>query len=371
MRQDPPARRKVIVLTPCLKGVGGVQNYSNVLLQALRDVMGNDCVRCVEIHEDAAPRGDGPPALGYSAKIRFALSAYWQTISWSPDFLICTHIGVAPVARHIQRLLGLPYWVVIHGIEVWGELSSAKCDALNAASRLVANSRFTLDITLSRQNLRERSVTILYPTLPKRPLSSPQENEPAEPGRPIVLTVGRMAASERYKGHEVVLEAWPLVLRRVPNAEYWLVGDGDDRYRLEARAGELGIAGTSHFLGTLTSEKLALCYDRCWVFALPARTELDGAVPRGEGFGIVFLEAMAFGKPVVGPEIGAPAEFIRSGEHGLLVNPSNPVAVADALVELLSDPVRARKMGLAAKEWVTAEFTFERFCDRLRRALVE
>jgi phosphatidylinositol alpha-1,6-mannosyltransferase len=188
---------------------------------------------------------------------------------------------------------------------------------------------------------------------------------------PIVLTVGRIAASEQYKGHEVMLEAWPLVLRRVPDAEYWIVGDGDDRERLESRARELGIAGSSRFLGSVSPQKLAVCYDRCCVFAMPARTELDGAVPRGEGFGIVFLEAMAFGKPVVGPKVGAPAEFIRSGEHGFLVDPSNPAEVADVLVDLLSNAPRARQMGIAAKEWVTREFTFERFCDRLRQALTQ
>ncbi len=104
---------------------------------------------------------------------------------------------------------------------------------------------------------------------------------------------------------------------------------------------------------------------------MPARTELDARTPRGEGFGIVFLEAMAHGKPVMGPRVGAPAEFIRSGEHGLLVDPASASEIAGALIELLEDPVRARRMGEAGRNWVAREFTFDRFCERLRDALSE
>ena len=209
---------------------------------------------------------------------------------------------------------------------MWGDLPPAKAEALRGAERYVTITRFTLDAMIARQNLKDARASILPPTLPKpRPRSGETNNAASEnPSRPMVLTVGRIAASERYKGHDVMLEAWPSVLRRVPDAEYWIVGDGDDRSRLESRARDLGIAGSVRFAGSVSPEELAVCYDRCRVFAMPARTELDGTAPRGEGFGIVFLEAMAHGKPVVGPRVGAPAEFIRSGVHGLLVDPTDP-----------------------------------------------
>ncbi len=372
MNENLPTRRKVLVLAPSVKSVGGVQTYTKVLLDALGAVLGNDCVRLVAVSEDAASRSGGPPALRPSVKIRFIVSAFAAAISWRPDLVICAHVGVAPVGRLIRRFMGIPYWVILYGIEVWGDLSSAKREALNAAAQLVAITRFTLNVTITRHKLAEPSAIILPPTLPRARITPEKENAAAAaPRRPIVLTVGRIAASERYKGHEVMLEAWPLVLRRVPDAEYWIVGDGDDRERLESRARALGISESLHFAGSVSPEELAVCYDRCSVFAMPARTELEGPVPRGEGFGIVFLEAMAFGKPVVGPKAGAPAEFIRAGEHGFLVDPSNPVEIADAIVELLSDPARASKMGAAAREWVAREFAFGRFCDRLREALTQ
>ena len=155
------------------------------------------------------------------------------------------------------------------------------------------------------------------------------------------------------------------------DAVYWIAGGGDDRPRLESKARELGIASSVRFTGAVSPEELAVCYHRCSVFAMPARTELDAREPRGEGFGIVYLEAMAHSKAVVGPRVGAPAEFICAGEHGLLVDPANAVEVANALIELLEDPERARRMGEAARKFVTREFSFESFCKRLREGLQE
>jgi len=365
------AKRKVLVLAPSLKSLGGIQNYISTLVDGLQVGLGSGGVRIVAVPGDPEVQVDGGLALRSSVKVRFLFSAITAAISWSPDLVICAHVGLAPVARLIEQLKGVPYWVVLYGIEVWGDLPKSKRDALEAAQRYVAITHFTLDVTIARHRLERRHELILPPTLPKGQAPSPEAGYVKSEGssRPMVLTVGRIAASERYKGHDIMLEAWPDVLRRVPEAVYWIVGDGDDRRRLESRARELGIGDSVHFAGSVSHEELDVCYDRCCVFAMPARTELDTGVPRGEGFGIVFLEAMAHGKPVVGPRVGAPAEFIRSGEHGLLVDPTDSREVAEALIELLEDPARARRMGDAGREWVTHEFSFDRFCKRLRDAL--
>ena len=374
MTERPAQRLKVLVLAPPLQAVGGIQNYVQTLFAALQNVLGEDGVRIVAVPGEPERRDDGSSALRPFVKLRFLVSALAAAISWTPDFIICAHIGVAPAGRIIQRLTRIPYWVILYGIEVWGELSPAKQKALRAAQRLVSITRFTLNATIARHSLDNPRALILPPTLPKERTALPATVPTSSPGDiqpPMVLTVGRVASSERYKGHDVMLEAWPSVLRRLPDAVYWIVGGGDDLARLEAKAGELGIAASVRFAGPVSPEELALCYHRCCVFAMPARTELDARAPRGEGFGIVYLEAMAQGKPVVGPRVGAPAEFIRDGEHGLLVDPANVSEVADALVELLGDPERARRMGESARQFVTNEFSFESFCKRLREGLQE
>lgn len=372
MTEKPTRKRKVLLLAPSLKSIGGVQNYTRTLIDALNVVLGSSHVRVVAVEGDPEARSDGSLALSASVKLRFLASAVATSLSWSPDLILCAHVGLAPAARVTQRITRTPYWLVLYGIEVWGDLPPAKAEALRGAERYVTITRFTLDAMVARQNLKNARASILPPTLPKPRARTAEAGAPADaPPRPTVLTVGRIAASERYKGHDIILDAWPDVLRRVPDAEYLIVGDGDDRARLESRAREMGVTDSVHFTGSVSPEELDVCYDRCSVFAMPARTELDARAPRGEGFGIVFLEAMAHGKAVVGPRAGAPAEFIRSGEHGLLVDPSNTGEVAGALIELLEDPARARRMGEAGKQWVEREFTFDRFCERLREALLE
>lgn len=373
MTESLPRRRKILVLAPPLQAIGGVQNYTRTLIAALQDVLGNDGVRVVAVPGEPEAHDDGRYSLPPNVKLRFLVSAFAAAISWSPDLIVCAHVGLAPVGRLIQKFTHIPYWVVLYGIEVWGELPPTKRNALQSAQRLVSITRFTLDATIARQSLRESRALILPPTLPKAapPSSGDARVASQEKQRPVVLTVGRLAASERYKGHDMMLEAWPAVLRRVPDAEYWIVGGGDDRARLESRAQELDITTSVRFAGSVSAEELDVCYDRCWVFAMPARTELDARSPRGEGFGIVFLEAMAHGKPVLGPRVGAPAEFIRSGEHGLLVDPTSTNEIANALIQLLEDPARARGMGDAGREWVLSEFSFEKFCERLREGLQE
>jgi glycosyltransferase involved in cell wall biosynthesis len=185
-------------------------------------------------------------------------------------------------------------------------------------------------------------------------------------GRPVVLTVARLAASERYKGHDVVLQSLPMVLAKVPDLTYVVAGDGDDRPRLERLAAELGIAEHVLFTGGVSDSELAALYYRCAVFALPAKTVLDDHNPKGEGFGIVLLEAMAFGRPVIGPNHGAPAELIRHGENGLVVDPEDPVSVAEALVDLLNHPDRAREMGRAGAELVRTHYSYDRFREQVR-----
>jgi glycosyltransferase involved in cell wall biosynthesis len=359
---------KILVLAPPMEATGGIQNYTATLVRALREIIGGKNVLMVAVPAEASTRADGNAALGRITKLRFLFSAVSSAIFWRPTLVLCAHVGISPVARLIQRLTGTPYWVMLYGIDVWCELSPAKVQALRAAQQLVSISKFTLESASARHGLQNSKSAFLPPTFSiDESAASKKSNDDAR--QPLVLTVGRLAASERYKGHDVMLDAWPMVLREIPEARYIIIGDGDDRARLEKRAKELGLSGSVIFKGGVSGAELQSCYDDCRVFALPARTEMDPRAPRGEGFGIVFLEAMAHGKPVVGPNVGAPTEFIHDGEHGFLVDPLNPTKLAAALVELLSHSERARQMGEAARTWVQQQYSYEMFRERLQKIL--
>jgi phosphatidyl-myo-inositol dimannoside synthase len=123
------------------------------------------------------------------------------------------------------------------------------------------------------------------------------------------------------------------------------------------------------FTGAIDDSELAALYQRSEIFVLPALTVVSSSNPKGEGFGIVFLEAMAFGKPVVGPKYGAPAELIKEGENGLLVDPEDATSVAEALLKLLANPDAARTMGKAGRDYVRTHYSYGSFRERLREAL--
>jgi phosphatidylinositol alpha-1,6-mannosyltransferase len=358
---------KVLVLAPPMGAAGGVQSYTQTLVRTLEGILGAKNVHLLAVHQEPRRGSDGELSFSSGVKARFLAASLLKAIVWRPQLVICAHVGVSPAARIIQRITGTPYWIILHGIEVWGEVGSAKLRALRGAQRLVAVSKFTFGVASSRHGLSISNVSILPPSFKtenERSAAAPTKSE-FESGAAIVLTVARLSASERYKGHDVMLDAWPAVLARVPNAIYCIVGDGDDRARLESRARELKVTDSVRFAGSAFSADLRDWYHRCRVFAMPAQTNLDLSPPRGEGFGIVFLEAMAYGKPVIGPREGAPSEFIHSGEHGLLVNPVDPVEVAKALIELLQDEDRAESMGRAARAWAFEEYGEEKFRERL------
>lgn len=174
-----------------------------------------------------------------------------------------------------------------------------------------------------------------------------------------VLVVGRLSKAERYKGYDALLDIWPEVVAALPDAELVFVGDGDDRPRLEARIRNEGLAGSVRSLGLLSREQLRRAYADCRVFALPSR---------GEGFGIVFLEAMAAGRPCIGSPGGA-EDVIDPGRTGLIVDPTDDDALKRALLKLLLDDELCRQFGHAGAARAARQFSLTAMTSRLSHAL--
>jgi phosphatidylinositol alpha-1,6-mannosyltransferase len=180
-------------------------------------------------------------------------------------------------------------------------------------------------------------------------------------GVPIVACVSRLVAR---KGQDTLIGAWPRVLAEVPNAVLLLIGGGPARERLTSLAETMGVAHAVRFTGPVPWAEIPPYVDAADVFAMPCRTRRFGLEP--EALGIVTLEASATGKPVLVGDSGGAPDTVRHGETGYLVDPYNPVAVAVRLIEMLTDPARARAMGAAGREWIAAEWTWQRSGETLR-----
>jgi glycosyltransferase involved in cell wall biosynthesis len=176
------------------------------------------------------------------------------------------------------------------------------------------------------------------------------------PKSPMLLTVARLDASERYKGMDLVIQALPQVLTAVPDTRYVIVGDGDDRPRLESLAQAVGVTEHVCFAGVKVGDELAKYYETCDVFVMPSRAE---------GFGIVFLEAMAFGKPVIGGKHGGTPDVVRDGVTGFLVEYGDVDGLAARILSLLQDEGLQKQMGQAGRQYMEENFTFTHFQRRL------
>jgi len=232
---------------------------------------------------------------------------------------------------------------------------------------VLAPSKYTAEHVAAVQRVAVEKIRVLPWSLdpqfeslaPGAAKSAAPANFPA--GR-VVLTVGRWRADERYKGMDTLITALPRLLPRWPELQVAMVGDGDDRAWLEDLAEENGVRLHVHFLSGLSYAELAACYGHCEIFALPSR---------GEGFGLVYLEAMACGKPVIGGAHGGAPEVIDDGKTGYLVQHGDAVQLATAMETLLADPALGQEMGRRGKQRVENEFRFSVFAKSFRKILRE
>src|SRR2546428_3147412 len=159
---------------------------------------------------------------------------------------------------------------------------------------------------------------------------------------------------------DTLMTALPRLLTRGPERQLVFAGTGDDRAWLEELADQIGVNRHVHFLSGLSYSEVAACYSACEIFALPSRSE---------GFGLVYLEAMACGKPVIGGAHGGAPEVIDDGKTGYLVQHGDGGQLATSLEALLADPALGREMGARGRERVEKEFRFNVFAKSLKKIL--
>ena len=273
------------------------------------------------------------------------------------DWIMYGHLSVAKVQAFVPPAWQRPYAVFIHGVEIWRPLSDAEKRVLRAASLRVANSRFTA-ARVREMHPDIGDVAACPLTIPpvQHGGAVPISTRQFDIGRRAVLVVARLAANERYKGHDELLESWPLVARHVPDARLVFAGKGDDAARLEAKARELGLGGQVLFTGFVSDHELHRLYREAAVFAMPSRNE---------GFGLVYLEAMSHGLPCVGALDDAASEIILDGTTGFLVRQSDREGLADRLVRLLTDEPLRTELGGRGRQRALQEFGYERFASNL------
>lgn len=301
-----------------------------------------------------------PSRLGHQFDVlRLNARTVRRAATWRPDVIVSGHVTTAPAATAAGAILRRPVVQYLHADEARTRPGLTRF-AARRASRLIVVSRYAAELA-AHCGAPTGRIRLVHPGV-----DVPDRATAARAERRTLVTVAAMLFA--YKGHDVVLRALPSIARRVPDVEWVVIGDGPLRPGLEQDGRQLGIADRIRWLGAVSAEERDDWLDRAHVFVLPSRLPDEGT--GGEGFGIAFLEAAAHGLPVVAGRIGGALDAVEDGRTGLLVDPRDPAAVADAVVELLLDPARAGQIGAAGARRAS-QFTWSRHIRRVQEVLAE
>jgi phosphatidylinositol alpha-1,6-mannosyltransferase len=319
-------------------GTGGIAEYDRNLLSSLAAC---ELIKEVVVLPRQGTSSFGPPApirqlSSVEGRINYSFAAFRAALSSQPiDIVFCGHIYMVPLATVIARLVNAPLWVQVHGIEAWQELSWLHRRSLESAALITSVSRYTRRRLLEWCAIEPTRIKVLPNTLDLRFMPGPKPGYLVDRhdllGKKVITTVARLSSKERYKGHDRVMRCLPQVLAHHPETIYLIVGDGDDRHRLELLAIELAIQNKVVFAGFVSTAEMPDYFRVADVFAMPSTAE---------GFGIVFLEALASGIDVIAGNGDGSVDALGDGALGRVVDPENCQELALAVCASLDQPRR-------------------------------
>lgn len=326
--------------TDAYGGYGGIALYNRDVIEAMCADPAVDKVVSVA-RVQSAPLEPMPDKLTYDlsglGSIPAYLKAVWRQVRANPriDIVYCAHINLAPVAWAVARLRRVPWMLCLYGIDAWprhatrrGRFFAQRADLVCAVST-VTRDRFRswCPVPLERTMVTPNAIHLdQFGIGPKRPdLLARYGLE----GAKVIMTFGRLDPAEQYKGFDEIIALMPELLEARPEIRYLIVGKGDDRPRLEAKAAALGVADKVIFTGPIDEAEKADIYRLVDVYAMPSK---------GEGFGFVVLEALACGVPAIGSNQDGTQEAVRHGMIGQVVDPDNPAQIKEAILRVIDAP---------------------------------
>lgn len=346
MAADPDRRLRVLLVTPDFPPAkGGIQ----ILLGRIVENAPGLEVRVLALGHE----GDAEFDRGLDAEVRRVSSSavsrplaalglnarsLAEAARFRPNAILSGHIVASLGALALRRVLGIPLVQYVHADE-FRVRAGLTGRVVRAAEATIVVSRYTREMALAAGAPEER-IELIQPGV-----DLPDEFELVREGPPTLLTVATMLF--RYKGHDTMVRAMPLIRAQVPEARWVVVGDGPFRPPVESAVAAYGLEGCIELLGRVSDAERDEWLRQANVFCMPSRVPAAGV--GGEGFGSAYQEAGARGMPAIGGNVGGACDAVADGETGLLVDSTDHLDVAGAAVRLLSDPALAQRMGAAAR----------------------
>lgn len=292
------------------------------------------------------------------------------------DLIQCGSADLSLAVWYLSKLTRKPYLVYAYGKDVTVKQNSFLSKiwknklisfALKRAETVVTISQFS-KVKLTELGVKNSKITVINPCV-NEGIFYPSQEEAIYirkkynlENKKVLLSVGRLITR---KGNDYVIKALPAILKQFPNTIYLIIGKGGEEGRLQYLVKKLALEKNVIFVGYVPDDQLNAYYNACDVFIMPSR-ELPGDV---EGFGIVFLEANACGKPVIGGKTGGIRDAIVDGETGLLVNPTDVKEIGDAVLKIFSDEKLARDLGSRGYNRVIDEFHSKRVAEKVNKVI--
>jgi glycosyltransferase involved in cell wall biosynthesis len=366
----------IFIFLEIFKCEGGIQSYVKDILQAYLSLTSQTGQTTAEVFllRDS-PNCENPldthplkfhyletqlPLLG---RLRLAVALGWCLWRRCPSHVYCGHIKLAPLTQLLCQWRGIPYTVLTYGKEVWYRLPNREHSALAAATEIWTISRYSRDRLCAANDLDTQKVRML-PCVVDGDVFTPGSKSPeliarySLAGANVLMTVARLWSGDIYKGVDVTIRAIPAIAKVFPNVKYLVIGRGDDQPRLAQLAKDLEVSDRVIFAGFVPTADLVEHYRLADAYIMPSQ----------EGFGIVYLEAMACGKPVLGGDADGSADPLQDGHLGWQVPHRHPEAVAAACIEILKGNEQ-RCNGQWLREQSLARFGKEALTRQLKQLL--
>ena len=321
---------------------GGIQTFSRYLCESFADVLPDQPQQVFSLHDKRAPQSSELPENQHytcygkmPAKARipyFAASLVAKGLINKPNLIVSTHLNLAVVACYLKRVANIPYWVVAHGFEAWDIQKPSVKNALINADKVLAVSHYTRQQLIDKYPVNPDRISVFPNTFDSarfKVSDKPQhllEKYQLSKEQPVILTVNRLEAGESFKPYDQVIQALPQIKVQIPDVRYLIVGKGNDRDRLEHYIQDQQLEDTVTLAGFVPDEDLSDHYSLCDLYAMPSKLE---------GFGIVYLEALASGRPVIASSMDGGADALCNGKLGALVNPESIDEIAETAIRIL------------------------------------
>jgi glycosyltransferase involved in cell wall biosynthesis len=309
---------KILFIAGDVNLIGGIEKYNRDFLSALTKTGANTIL---------VTRNKG----GLWAKLSFLFRVFFTFLKERPDLICCSHLNFSPLCQILNKVFGTPYTVALYGIEIPEIKGLIKRKAVSGATRIITISEYARSLILEQLPAIGGRIFMLPSAVDGsifyiKNKSKKLEEKLSLDGRPLMLSLARLSTAE-HKGQDRVLKALPLILARVPDAIYLIVGGGTDERVTAVLAAHPELGRSVVFTGAVPDVERTDYYNLADVYVLPSKFE---------GFGIVFIESLACGVPVIASEGYGCRVGLLNGGLGLLVPPDDHVAIADAVVAILT-----------------------------------